>query len=96
MLLFPPIPMKAIYFIPFLFAMQLFMGGGNVSHVGHLGGVLVAGYLMREQLKAVLNLKSLRYRWQRYRMRNRLRAVRREEWERARRRDDDDQPPTVH
>ena len=96
MLLFPPIPMKAIYFIPFLFAMQLFMGGGNVSHVGHLGGVLVAGYLMREQLKSVLNIKSLRYRWHRYRMRNRLRAVRREEWERARRRDDDDQPPTVH
>ena len=73
------------------------MGGGNVSHVGHLGGVLVASYLLRDQLKGVINLKSVRSRWHRYRMRNRLRAVRREEWERARRRDDDDdRPPTVH
>ncbi len=94
-LLFPPIPMKAIYFIPFLFAMQLFLGGGNISHVGHLGGVLVAGFLLRENLQQVFNFKSLRYRWHRYRMKGRLRAVRREEWERRKRRDDDDRP-TMH
>ncbi len=82
MLLFPPIPIKAIWFIPFLFVMQLFAGGGNVSHVGHLGGVLVAAYLLRDQLRGALNFKGLRYRWHRYRMKGRLRAVRRDEWER--------------
>ncbi len=87
MLLFPPIPIRAIWFIPLLFAMQLVLGGGNISHVGHLGGVLVAGFLMRDQLSSVINFKSLRYRWHRYRMRGKLRAVRRDEW--RRRRDDE-------
>ncbi len=87
MLLFPPIPIRAIWFIPLLFAMQLVLGGGNISHVGHLGGVLVAGFLMRDQLSSVINLRSLRYRWNRYRMRGKLRAVRRDEW--RRRRDDE-------
>ena len=91
MLLFPPIPIKAIWFIPFLFVLQLAMGGGgNISHVGHLGGVIVAAFILREQASQYLSLRKLRYRWQRYRMRGKLRAVRREEWER-RRRDDDDQ-----
>jgi len=94
MLIFPPIPMRAIYFIPLLFVMSLMLGGGNVSHIGHLGGVLVAGFMLRENLKNVLNIKSLRYQWHRYRMRNRLRAVRREEWERRKREDDD--RPTYH
>src|SRR4029453_8960594 len=45
MLLFPPIPLKAIWFIPFLFFMEVVSDrGGNVSHIGHLGGVLV-GYI---------------------------------------------------
>jgi membrane associated rhomboid family serine protease len=94
MLIFPPIPMRAIYFIPLLFVMQIVLGGGNVSHIGHLGGVLVAAVLLRENLQRVLNIKSLRYQWHRYRMRNRLRAVRREEWERRKREDDD--RPTYH
>jgi membrane associated rhomboid family serine protease len=99
MLLFPPVPMKAIWFIPFLFLLQILMGGGqNISHAGHLGGVLVAGFMLRDQLRSVVNLRSFRYRWHRYRMRNRLRAVRREEWERRRRNDDDDDSnrPTLH
>ena len=87
MLLFPPIPIRAIWFIPLLFALQLVLGGGNISHIGHLGGVLVAGFLMRDQLSSVINLRSLRYRWNRYRMRGKLRAVRRDEW--RRRRDDE-------
>ncbi|MCE2390730.1 MAG: rhomboid family intramembrane serine protease [Proteobacteria bacterium] len=89
-LLFPPIPIKAIWFIPFLFLMSLLFGGGNISHVGHLGGVIVAGWLMRGELSRYLSFGSLRHRWHRWRMRNRLRAVRREEWER--RNEDDDEP----
>lgn len=92
MLLFPPIPMRAIWFIPVMFALQLAMGGGQgVSTVGHLGGVIVAGILLRQELQRVLGVRSLRYRWNRLRMRNRLRAVRRDEFER-RKRDDDDRP----
>jgi membrane associated rhomboid family serine protease len=85
MLLFPPIPIKAIWFIPVLFAMNLFFtGGGNVSHVGHLGGVIVAGWLMRDSLSRYVSLSALRHRWHRWRMRNRLRAVRRDEWQKRR------------
>jgi len=95
MLLFPPIPMRAIWFIPLLFAMQLAMGGQeNVSTVGHLGGVAVAAFLLRDELQKVLGVRSLRYRWHRMRMRNRLSAVRRDEDERRRRSDDD--RPTFH
>ncbi len=95
MLLFPPIPMRAIWFIPFLFAVQLAMGGQeNVSTVGHLGGVIVAAVLLRDELQKALGVRSLRYRWHRMRMRNRLRAVRRDEDERRRREDDD--RPTFH
>jgi membrane associated rhomboid family serine protease len=95
MLLFPPIPMRAIWFIPFLFAIQLAMGGqGNVSTIGHLGGVIVAAVLLRTELQRVLGLRTMRYRWHRMRTRNRLRAVRRDEIERKRRSDDD--RPTFH
>jgi membrane associated rhomboid family serine protease len=95
-LLFPPIPIRALYLIPVLFLLQLSMGG-NVSHVGHLGGVIVALVAMRSSVTPQLNLRSLRYRWNRYRMRNRLRAVRREEWQRRSNvRDDDDDHPTIH
>jgi membrane associated rhomboid family serine protease len=88
MLLFPPIPIKAIWFIPVLFLMQFLWGPpGKISHIGHLGGVLIAAFMLRRELTRYLGSRGLRYRWQRYRMRNRLRAVRREEWER-RRRDD--------
>ena len=97
MLLFPPIPIKAIWFIPVMFVLQIAFGGGGISHAGHLGGVLVAALLMRRELRAYLGggfgLRSLRYRWHRYRQRGRLRAVRREEWERRRR---DDDRPTFH
>jgi len=99
MLLFPPIPLRAIWFIPFLFAMQLALGGdSNVSTVGHLGGVIVAGILLRDEVQRVIGVRSLRYRWHRMRMRNKLRAVRRDEWEKRQRlRDDDDSNrPTFH
>ena len=79
MLLFPPIPIKAIYFIPLLFVMGL-MGPSNVSHVGHLGGVLVGFILLRRMgVGPRLGLEQLRYRWRRHKMRRNLRAVRNEE-----------------
>ena len=62
-----------------------------INTVGHLGGVIVAGFILRQELQRALGVRSLRYRWNRLRMRNRLRAVRRDEFER-RKRDDDDRP----
>jgi len=65
--------------------------------VGHLGGVIVAAILLREQVQRVIGVRSLRYRWHRMRMRNKLRAVRRDEWEKRQRdRDDDSDRPTFH
>jgi membrane associated rhomboid family serine protease len=99
MLLFPPIPIRAIWFIPVLFGLQLVMGGArNVSHIGHLGGVLVAGILLRDDARRALGWRSLSYRWHRMRMRNRLRAVRRDEWDHQRGRNDknDSDRPTYH
>ena len=66
------------------------MGGNqNVSYVGHLGGVLVAAIVLRTELRRALGWRSLAHRWHRHRMRNRLRAVRREEFKRSRKTDDD-------
>ena len=76
-LLFPPIPLKAIWLIPLLFFFELFGGPGNVSHLGHLGGVLVGWiYLVREgRTPGAPNLKALKLRYQRHAMRKKLRAV---------------------
>ena len=89
MLLFPPIPIKAIYFIPLIFFLSL-MGPKNVSHVGHLGGILVGWILLRRMgTTGGITFKSLQYRWRRYKMRRNLRAVRMDEL-RSRQRSDDD------
>lgn len=49
MLLFPPIPIKAKYFVMGYGAIELFSGltntGSNIAHFAHLGGMLF-GYLM--------------------------------------------------
>jgi membrane associated rhomboid family serine protease len=50
MLLFPPIPIKAKYFVFGYGAIELFLalsegGGDNVAHFAHLGGMLF-GYLL--------------------------------------------------
>jgi membrane associated rhomboid family serine protease len=91
MLIFPPVAFRAIWLIPILFFMEFAFGAGNVSHVGHLGGVLVAWlYLRRQGGTAGLlpTRQQLQYRWHRWRMRRRLRAVR-EDDRRGRTRDDD-------
>ncbi|MDA7708190.1 rhomboid family intramembrane serine protease [Flavobacteriaceae bacterium] len=46
MLLFPPIPLKAKYFVPLLILMDLFFGLssfsiGSIAHFAHIGGALI-------------------------------------------------------
>ena len=90
MLVLPPVAFRAIWLIPLLFGMTVIFGGGNVSHVGHLGGVVVGWLYMRRKGEAhrLLTFEQIKYRWRRYRMRQKLRAVQDEERE-ARRRDRD-------
>jgi membrane associated rhomboid family serine protease len=50
MLLFPPIPIKAKYFVIGYGAIELWMAfsnspGDNVAHFAHLGGMLI-GYIL--------------------------------------------------
>jgi hypothetical protein len=92
MLIFPPVAFRAIWLIPGLFVMSLIMdSGGNVSHVGHLGGVLVGWLYLQSsgQTGNPISIAQLKYRWRRYRMRQRLRAVRDDDFEARRRRDHD-------
>jgi rhomboid-like protein len=98
-LVFPPIPLKAIWLIPFLLLIEFTSGPSNVSHLGHLGGVAVGWvYLLREgQTPGLPTVKTLQHRWRRYKMRQRLRAVHdedRPDRPRRPRRDDDDH--TLH
>lgn len=90
-LLFPPIPLKAIWLIPLLLFFEFFSGPSNVSHLGHLGGVLVGWiYLVREgRTPGAPNIKTLKLRYQRYMMRKKLRAVHDDE---RRKRDDPRNP----
>jgi len=92
MLIFPPVAFRAIWLIPGLFIMTLLMDpGGNVSHVGHLGGVLVGWLYLRQSGHAgsIVTLSQLKHRWRRFRMRQRLRAIRNDDFEARRRRDHD-------
>jgi membrane associated rhomboid family serine protease len=88
MLIFPPVAFRAIWIIPVMFFMTVMFGGANISHIGHLGGVVVGWLYLRGRGEAGRppTLGELRSRWRRYRMRQRLRAVRYEEWEQERRR----------
>ena len=97
MLIFPPVAFRAIWLIPILFLMESMTGPSNVSHVGHLGGAAAAWhYLQREGGTGSLpTLEQLRYRWRRWRMRGRLRAVRRED-EILRERSRDPHDRTIH
>ncbi len=89
MLIFPPVAFRAIWLIPGLFLMSMmFSSGQNISHIGHLGGVIVGWIYLRRKghANALFTLSHLKSRWKRYQMRKKLRAVRYEEFE-ARRRD---------
>jgi membrane associated rhomboid family serine protease len=91
MLIFPPIPIKAIWLIPLILMMEFTSGPSNVSHVGHLGGLVVGWWYLVHEGKTpnAPSLNNLKLRFRRYKMRQNLRAVRDEERE-ARRRDRDD------
>lgn len=94
MLLFPPIPIRSIYLIPVLFVMEWMSsatGQGNVSHTGHLAGVLVGWiYLLNEgRTPGAPTLNSFVLKWRRYRMRQKIKSVHKEDRD-ARRRDRDD------
>lgn len=100
MLMFPPMPIKAIWLIPVILVIEFMSGPSNVSHVGHVGGLLVGWfYLVREgRTPGAPTLENLKHRWRRYRMRQHIRAVHDEDRrEREKRwRDDDDDRPRYH
>jgi membrane associated rhomboid family serine protease len=96
MLIFPPVAFRAIWLIPIVFVMTYLMDPrGNVSHLGHLGGVIVGWIYLRRIGRAgpLLSMSQIKYRWRRYRMRQKLRAVRSEEFEERKRRNND---RTIH
>jgi membrane associated rhomboid family serine protease len=97
MFLFPPVAFRAIWLIPILFFLEYAFGPENVSHLGHLGGVLIGWLLLRASgdTGRLLTLEQVKYRWRRWRMRRRLRAVQTEDW-RSRARDDDRPGPWLH
>lgn len=80
-LLFPPIPLKAIYLIPFIFFFSYLFGPSNISHAGHLGGVAAGWLLYRRWTKQPLlpSVGTLKLRYRRWKMRRQLHEVRREQ-----------------
>lgn len=95
--IFPPVAFKAIWLIPILFLLEIYSGQQNVSHVGHLGGVLVGWLLLRAsgETGRLLTIEQIKFRYRRWRMRRRLRAIQNDDW-RARARDDDRPGPWLH
>ena len=56
MLIFPPIPIKAKYFIPLLIVIELFLvkadfGWDNIAHFAHLGGALFGFIIVKFWMK---------------------------------------------
>jgi membrane associated rhomboid family serine protease len=74
-LLFPPIPLRAIYMIPTFLLMDLIFMSRQVSVIGHLGGALVGLALLSRSGDAGITISQLQYRFRRWRMRNKLRAL---------------------
>jgi len=87
-LLFPPVSFRAIWLIPIMVGVDLLMGPSNVSILGHLSGAGIGWLLLRSSGTGpgLPSLEQIRYRWNRYRMRRRLRSVQREDsgWRRVR------------
>jgi len=77
MLLFPPIPIKALYLIPLILFMEMLNPDPRISSLGHLGGVIVGWiYLLNEgKTPGAPTLQGLAHKWKRYQMRQKLRAV---------------------
>ena len=87
MLIFPPVAFRAIWLIPAMFFMSVVLDPGNVSHVGHLSGAAVGWLYLNStgDARAQISLASIKHRWRRWRMRQKLRAVQYEELESKRR-----------
>jgi len=87
-LMFPPVSFRAIWLIPIMVGVDLLMGPSNVSILGHLSGAGIGWLLLRSSGTGpgLPSLEQIRYRWNRYRMRRRLRSVQREDsgWRRVR------------
>lgn len=102
MLIFPPMPIKAIWLIPVILFIEFSSGPSNVSSMGHVGGILVGWYyLVREgRTPGAPTFDTLKLRWRRYRMRQKIRAVheqdRRERQQKWRDENDDDDRPRYH
>ena len=102
MLIFPPMPIKAIWLIPFMLFVEYVSGPSNVSHLGHAGGLLVGWiYLVREGMTpGAPTMRGMKHKWHRYRMRQKIRTVhqedRRDRDRKRRNQDDDDGPPRYH
>jgi membrane associated rhomboid family serine protease len=82
MFIFPPVAFRAIWLIPILFFLEVYFGPANVSHLGHLGGLLVGWIMLRAHGDTghLLRLDHLKYRFRRWRMRRRLRSVQNDDW----------------
>ncbi len=92
MLIFPPIPIKAIYLIPLILVMDYVSGPANISHLGRLGGVVVGWiYLVNEgRTPGAPTPQTLLLKWRRYQMRQKIRNIHKEDQrERQRSRNDD-------
>jgi len=99
MLIFPPVAFRAIWLIPGLFLMSMmFSSGQNISHIGHLGGVIVGWIYLRRKghVNAAFSLGQLKSRWKRHQMRKKLREVRYEEFEARRREREKDDDRRLH
>jgi len=95
MLIFPPVAFRAIWLIPILFFFSIYVDRGNISHIGHLGGVLVGWIYMQRQGQggSLFSIRSLKHRWRRHKMRQQLREVRTED---QRRREEQRRNKTMH
>jgi membrane associated rhomboid family serine protease len=93
LMFFPlPVAIRAIWLIPITFFLTVYADqSGVVSHIGHFGGVLVGWILLRRGGigPGLPTWTQLKWRWQRLRMRRRLRAVRWDEDASRQRRNDD-------
>lgn len=75
LLLFPPIPLRALYMIPTFLLLDLIFMSRQVSVIGHLGGALVGLALLTGSGDAGITISQLQYRFRRWRMRKKLRAL---------------------
>jgi membrane associated rhomboid family serine protease len=77
-LIFPPIPLKAIWLIPLVLVFEFATGSEDVSHVGHLGGLAIGWiYLLKEgKTPGVPTIETLKLFFQRHTTPKKSNAIR--------------------